>query len=1133
MWMIRQDERGVALIIAVAIMAVLAVIGFGFASSMKVQGRAASNIKDLIQARRAANAAAQSFLGALVVDATAEPSSDTGPLADHSNEDLYRSGGTRLLLHWGDLPIVARTSSVRDASSKMNLNAFGNVSKWYAYSHFPADKSVSDYSESLYHGANEGFSSFEISFEEFFYDHFIQGNLWNSAWPSSLRLTPGDDNSEARLRCANLARAICLYRYGGKADLNGDGEPDFAGDGRPGTSGLNGDDDHDDDFADPNSPDEDKDGWLNGTDPDEVGFGLGYDGIDNDGDGEIDEAYEGYDEPDEFNPFDPDGDGDVHTTTGPKDDRRFDSIEEFKAAISHGYQIIGFEPNGDDYNRAIPAAVSYAADTDAEAARIYDVVKDDLTVHSYSLDIRSVSIDDPASDGYDNDGDGKIDQEDTAGAVTVADIKSALSVEGATIYDVDINEKEIEPAAQAAYIYLKLSHVVTYTRASGAALEKPLVKGFTFKNALDIVDYRDTDPIPTHFRADDAATATLLNITDGKDYYGNEGLHITEVGRFVHVPAASRTVTVAAEEDYTEGNYWQKDGDAATLTVPDEGFADTETKRLEGHIDVKDTGSPAALQTGLYLVKLDVTVPAGATLEFSRTAWDDAHPQGTNVKVCPTDQDAETFFYGPVQVSLDSGQPQATIYLKAENVANATYSVSVTDFYLPYVEIMNSSRRPRDMTRFRIRLGARSFEITSSALKPAYGETSAPIRGFKTYDEDELDTTPDLYKKGPGFFVIVYDETSFERHFHAGLGTPANADDDWGNHPDEDFPIAVMRSPFQNGFTGGENVRLIEEDTSKLVAGGETDGFQDDGIGACKPFSETTLSAGRLIASGDMTMSKYSSGNYKIGSNYRIRPEVDAGGNASTSPGRWNHNDCRCNDSRTANWHAFWPDSEDWYQDDNKWLDIVTVSDAGYYRSAGELCQIPSPDLWALTISLADHVNDSRYQPIFRELMAFTVAARAPARLNVNSASAACLTAALYKLLNDDTVKLDAGDVEGASPYKDIEALCTSPKIQNLYKPDSPPDGYVMKDDDGDNVRDERDEKEEWYRRYGNLLTVRSHCFTAEAAGIVGNGTYNPFQPDPKHVRAQYGLRVVCDRGKELDDDGNPVVSILSMRPAD
>ncbi|MFO7900331.1 MAG: hypothetical protein R6V58_14885, partial [Planctomycetota bacterium] len=503
---------------------------------------------------------------------------------------------------------------------------------------------------------------------------------------------------------------------------------------------------------------------------------------------------------------------------------------------------------------------------------------------------------------------------------------------------------------------------------------------------------------------------------------------------------------------------------------------------------------------------------------------------GTNVKVCPTDQDAETFFYGPVQVSLDGGQPQATIYLKAENVAKATYSVSVTDFYLPYIEIMNTSRRARDMTRFNIRLGTQSFEITSAALEPAHGETSAPVRGFRTYDEDQLDVDPSLYKKGPGFFVIVYDETSFERHFHASINS-ANADGTWGNDSHEDFPIAVLRSPFQNGFTGGVDVRLIERNTSKLVAGGEIDGFHSDGIGACKPFSATTLSAGRLIVSGDMTLSDYSNGSYEIDANYRIRPQVDDGGNPSTTPGRWNRNDKMYKDGNTFSWDICWPATEASYR--QYLVDVAVVSDAGYYRSPGELCQLVSPDLWAATLTFAEDYNDGTIHPLYRELMAFTVAARAPARLNVNSASEACLTAALYRVLNDDTVELEVADVEGATPYKDVEALCTATKIRNLYKPDSPPEGYVMKDDDGDNVRDEKSEAEEFYRQYGSLLTVRSHCFTAEATGVVGNGTYDPFRPDPKHVRARYGLRVVCDRGKELDEDGKPVVSILSMRPAD
>ena len=225
---------------AVAIMAVLAVVGFGFASSMKLEHTATRALRNLSQARMGAHAALQLFAGALAKDVTSECTATAGPAADHSGEPYFEKeqGGTaaeKTLVKWGNLTVgYGLTKDATDEASKLNLNAHGNVSKW-GYTAVLSDgdslPGANTATDQLYHGVNERFSSYEVSLEEFFYQLHQQTTLW----------TDSPSTTNARIRSANLARAICLYRYGGKKDADANGEIDYAGDGKPGAAGTDDD----------------------------------------------------------------------------------------------------------------------------------------------------------------------------------------------------------------------------------------------------------------------------------------------------------------------------------------------------------------------------------------------------------------------------------------------------------------------------------------------------------------------------------------------------------------------------------------------------------------------------------------------------------------------------------------------------------------------------------------------------------------------------------------------------------------------------------------------------------------------------------------------------------------------------
>jgi hypothetical protein len=810
--------------------------------------------------------------------------------------------------------------SIEDEAGKMNLNAFGNLSRWDYQTHYTdGDAGSIDPALNLWHGANHRLSSFEISFEEFFYS--MRGTLW-----------PGESDGVARIRSANLARAICLYRYG----------PD----GKPGQAGV----------------DDNNNNAL-----------LTQDGWDNDGNGTVDEADEGVDEPYEYNPF---------ALAG--DDRRFYSIEEVVDALRLPMPATAW-----NQSTTIPAAVNYTGGThnqtacDTEANRLFALIKDQLTVHSSSVDIRSVSIDDFRTDGYDNDGDGFIDAADDAenrdGQLQVQTLRHLLDEirAGRSIYDIKLREASITPAAQAAYMYLKLSRPVRTIDTNGAFQDPaPLVPGFTLKNALDIVDYRDTDAIPTHIRVDSVEDAAVLGIEAGRDYYGMEGLHITELGSFILQP----TFTVAAAGT---GTQWLVSGtDTCTL---DWTGAEVEPKQDKRKVrfTVTDTGSNQ-LHNGGYLLRLTVSAPAGGTLTFRDSNL-------THTKVFPTDQAGGTFYFGPLRMNAYSG------YIEIEaSETIGPFSVKVEQFSLPYIEICNWSRVPRDMRNFRIAVGG-GHAVTIG------GGTSDNIPGHDA-GKGFCSTRHLRY----GYYVIPYDAEAFERHQGNNSGT-------WGDTDGEDYPVCGLARVFNNGFTGAETVTLWTLD-GDFVAGGVVDfgaGNTKQATGTLSSVSGTQLTdsskswaahewlgatvnitggtgAGqqRLVVAGtnntltvlgDWAVLPDTTSSYQVwfpkgsgrtlsttvlavGRSYiggdmsyslivpTVQPwSVEYSGSANTrSPGRPN----RMNHSNSTVY--FWPATTAPFVASThaqNLVDAVITSDAGYYRSSAELGHISLPERWCGTIS--------------------------------------------------------------------------------------------------------------------------------------------------------------------------------------
>jgi hypothetical protein len=1072
---------------AVAVMAALAVIGFAFVSSMKIEQSVTACIRNRTQAGLAARAALQLFPGVLQADAMAEPSNVAGGISDHFTETLYKEGLSQILNTWGNLyvwsetgeqPYYGGTKNLRDESSKMNLNAFGNLAKW-DYETFLNDESNLDAivaDEQLYHGKNHRYSSFEISFEEFFYYYYKDGKIWASGQP--YELTGDDAAKKARVRCANLARAICLYRWGGRRDADSNGTPDFEGDGKPGVAGV--DDDKDNDFG-TNGIDDNRDGRTDAADPDEVGFGLQYDGIDNDGDGEIDEDGEGIDEPDEFNPYRLAGDDEAFTATA-----------ELVGCIANPYNVTGV-------SSPVPAACNYtgnmtAEQIEAEANRLYEIVKSELTVYSYSLDARSVSIDDPATDGYDNDGDGLIDADDDTGAKTIAEIVDQLDgdvkdgVWEKTIYDVDINEKEITNAAQAAYIYLKMNAPITYTGST----EQPLVAHFTIKNALDIVDFRDSDPIPTVISVEDA---TLLKVSTTKPFYGMEGLHVTEIGRYIDVGAN----LFAAGGTNTE---WT--GTAGTCTYAADA-GDTDTQKRTGEI------SCGGMSDGKYMVKMTVTVPANGKLILK-----DRNDSNTRPIASGADQ---TVWYGPVETAAGTGMFKALATSAGGDwpggvTDGSTFEIKNVEVYLPYVEIMNWSKKDRLMTRFSLQIGPTATAPKVSLAELAFDKTESPANG-----DDHTVTDYQYYIPGHrtvatgyddtnghgayyGHFVIVYDITAFEALF-----SDAAKNGSWGDGA-EDFNIAAVqaanygdanKNPFYDGLDGSQGVTLYDGTT--IVGGGPVDDITSEHNGA----SGLTLSSTNLALARSLLFSDSDNPGLNATDGFlwcRVQTDGGTGGSPSWSPGRWK--------VTSFTWsHSTWPTLASIASSKN----CPVVGDRGVFGLPGSVGRVNASALSAATTMA--YCNPDQYldrHPDVAGLFAYAACGRYPARINVNTASLPVLAACLA------TVPGQADPVTWISdnrPFKSAQSVSEEATLNSLVG-----DGV---DNDGNNAKDEYAERLEWFIRNSGAFVLRGHTYSVAVVGVV--------RDSQNRDRARVPLSAVFDRGRQIGSDGQPVVKRLLLAP--
>jgi hypothetical protein len=143
-------------------------------------------------------------------------------------------------------------------------------------------------------------------------------------------------------------------------------------------------------------------------------------------------------------------------------------------------------------------------------------------------------------------------------------------------------------------------------------------------------------------------------------------------------------------------------------------------------------------------------------------------------------------------------------------------------------------------------------------------------------------------------------------------------------------------------------------------------------------------------------------------------------------------------------------------------------------------------------------------QPNFHGLFRYAVSARASSRVNINTASLPVLSACLT-----EAPLTPAWFVENRPFTGGAQSICDNETVGGLFFGDG-------NDGNGNNAKDEHDEKTEWLIRYSSLFAFHANCFAVQVEGTVRDGS--------GQIKARDGLDAMFDRGRRITSSGVPLV---------
>jgi hypothetical protein len=668
-------------------------------------------------------------------------------------------------------------------------------------------------------------------------------------------------------------------------------------------------------------------------------------------------------------------------------------------------------------------------DAGVVAGILYNSVKDYLTVGTESIEKRSeyASVNDPTTDGIDNDADGIVDNE------------SYTTAEYALYF--------YNQSGLAEWANSPTSSSTRNTRIQQAA-----------QLIANIIDFRDADHVPTELTAtdigEDEKTTWIPAVR------GYEGVHITEVMGTPTIIDLASGMLYAGNNVGKELNH---DGNNPTTTVdvgaptppfflelkdastaipnPNPGWDyDGVTKHCwvlqeaaivtgQWSYNKANVGTSYTFEQGWYAIR----IKASASTEFIFTASDgrtgkfltDADGWGyvraatnwPNSKLLAVEVDAAetlTFKLAPTAAPANPGEvlyygfqllPQ---YFELTNCA-------ATDAIL--TEITWKSVNPTDP----------SATIDRTLTLPA----NTRIRGAAANG-----TYPISY----GRLIIAMSEDAYERTFGDASGV-------WGDTDTERTPVLFLGDiPGATAATWDDNADklLLTRDDQTITV--ET----ANGIIAETGDSEVDGQIGK----GSDSIDEYFAKEKDLAAGWPFGPDW---ANVGTSPA-------------APSGDQAWPLILNRSYPTAGWLGLVPTGSAPW-RTIDRNPDIVSPDY--------ESTPDAP-EKLLGTLLEHTTSGGAHSRINLNFGDSAKLEAALKSIFNDTTADEIANNI---GPWKNWDHLLSQSYMQDLFH------GNGLNDSGAglfaDDAADDADEQEEWARRYANVVDLQSSTFKYVIAGLV------------------------------------------------
>jgi len=619
----------------------------------------------------------------------------------------------------------------------------------------------------------------------------------------------------------------------------------------------------------------------------------------------------------------------------------------------------------------------------------------------------------------------------------------------------------------------------------------------------NIIDFRDSDAVPT-------LVQTVPGQSDANDAWGSEGLHITEVmasPQKVPLRGDGSEMTDAGGGWTWQGTFWRQD-DAGGERVGQWTFRSLPALGIN-------------LRAGWYAIRI-----YGANGNNLKFAYD-----GVEYPVT-TDRPGDGGYYGYVR----NGTKLLAVEVKLVGSP-------------PIPEISFGIRAATGQCFYGIRLIPAYVEITNIAMqRPTLATTHAiDISGWTlTSDTDSLTlsgtrsvppaTVNGVFPVDYGNFIIAIGEAPYARQW--GVGSPP--DDEWGNTAEEGYPVYFVGDveadagadafvKLTEGYlTDGQRLLTLRlrDPSGRLVAGGEVDGL----IGV--PFTEgVSREKDDILGTNwaDYTNIRLDPGgvdtDYLVGSQNRA---ISVPGIGSTMYTCLNRNYMYLPGTTTpalfSNYGVHHGDaaafrSLDDLRTDRLALPIVLNR---AYASPGWLGLVPSGTPWrTIDPCPPDASTPPKYIPsgphhLLGRLLARAIVGGVYARVNINTAPEPVLKAifsdaATAKIIARRNALQSGSHPAGWTSWDEFldDALFQEGGSGNLgfYGNGSEDSGAASY---GDDFPDDSDEREEFIRRFANLITIRSSAFRIRVDARVAAGK-------------QAGLarlEAILDRDRDVDGDG-------------